>query len=30
MELGDTAQAIRTILEYLERHPEALIMGKEE
>ncbi len=29
MELGDTAQAIRTILEYLERHPEALIKGKE-
>ena len=28
MELGDTAQAIRTILEYLERHPEALIRGK--
>jgi len=29
MELGDTAQAIRTIVEYLERHPEALIKGKE-
>lgn len=30
VELGDTAQAIRTIVEYLERHPEALIKGKEE
>jgi paraquat-inducible protein B len=30
MELGDTAQAIRTIMEYLERHPEALIKGKED
>ncbi len=30
VELGDTAQAIRTIVEYLERHPESLIKGKEE
>jgi len=29
MELGDTAQSIRTIVEYLERHPESLIKGKE-
>jgi paraquat-inducible protein B len=29
-ELGDTAQAIRTVVEYLERHPEALIKGKED
>jgi paraquat-inducible protein B len=28
-ELGDTAQSIRTIVEYLERNPEALIKGKE-
>jgi paraquat-inducible protein B len=30
MELGDTAQSIRTIVEYLERHPESLIKGKED
>ena len=30
MELGDTAQSVRTIVEYLERHPEALIKGKED
>lgn len=29
-ELGDTAQAIRTVVEYLERNPESLIKGKED
>ena len=29
-ELGDTAQSIRTIVEYLERNPEALLKGKED
>lgn len=30
VELGETAQAIRNIVEYLDRHPESLIKGKEE
>ena len=30
VELGETAQAIRNIVEYLDRHPESLIKGKED
>jgi len=27
-ELGDAARSLRVLLEYLERHPDALIFGK--